>query len=269
MLRPYVQAISVRPRKAKLERALGEYPLYDPPHKVEEYLLSREQAAENFDYFMRVRLERVAYFQGWLQRHFGVTVTLDEQGVRALSRWGNKYAGFLLVKGTDGGPNRSYFTYDPPWMGENAGHNVLLDMGITLGEAIIANCPKVHWDFDPISAILPRTAQMLKRSRGLSFQRPMLTGFDNPAYGPKPLHDVYGFADRMMHSMTTLEDINRFYSLTRFRRRVISEQLVNRFKQTLQDYPDGDPANLRKEMGSEEYLKNVDSESADKDDSDD
>ena len=28
-------------RKRRLERALREYPLYDPPHKVEERLLSR------------------------------------------------------------------------------------------------------------------------------------------------------------------------------------------------------------------------------------
>ena len=31
-------------RKFYLRRALRDYPLYDPPHKVEEYLLSREQA---------------------------------------------------------------------------------------------------------------------------------------------------------------------------------------------------------------------------------
>src|SRR5262249_22936752 len=148
---------------------------------------------------------------GWLQRHFGASVMLDEQGVRAVSRWGNEYAGFLLVKGPDGKSNRSYFTYDPPWIGENAGHNVLFDMGIMCGEAVIANCPKVHWDFDPLSAILPRTAKMLKRSRGLSFQRPMLTGFDNPAYTPHPLHDVWGFAHQMAHSMTTVEGINRFH----------------------------------------------------------
>ena len=60
----------VRLRKLRLERALREYPLYDPPHKVDERLLPREKAAENFDYFMRMRLDRVRYFCGWLKRYF-------------------------------------------------------------------------------------------------------------------------------------------------------------------------------------------------------
>jgi hypothetical protein len=102
MLRSYVRAFYLQRRKRELERALGGYPLYDPPHKIEERLLTKEKAEENFAYFMGVRLERVAYLQGWLHRHFGVTATLDEKGVRALSRWGNDYTGFLLVKRANG-----------------------------------------------------------------------------------------------------------------------------------------------------------------------
>jgi hypothetical protein len=249
-------------RKRRLERALREYPLYDPPHKVEERLLSREKAAENFDYFMRVRLQRVAYFRQWLRRHFGVAVTLDEKGVRALSHWGNQYAGLLRTKGPDGRLTKSYFTYDPPWTGENVGCNVVFDMGITLGEAVIANCPKLRWDFDPISAILPNEAKVLKRTSGMSFQRPRLTGFDNPAYGIAPLHEVNTFAISMMQYTTTVEGMKRFRKIHRFDRRLIDEQLINAFTQTLKDYPEGDPVGLRREMGTEEYLKLVDSESA-------
>jgi hypothetical protein len=71
MLRSYVQAIYLQRRKRELQRALGEYPLYNPPHKVELRLLTKERAAESFDYFMAVRLVRVAYPQSWLQRHSG------------------------------------------------------------------------------------------------------------------------------------------------------------------------------------------------------
>jgi hypothetical protein len=181
-------------RKLWLRRALRGYPLYDPPHKIEERLLTREKASENFDYFMRVRQQRLGYFRDWLHRNFGVTMTLDEKGMRALNRWGNKYAGLLLVEGPDGNPTNTYFTYNPPWTGENAGHNVLFDMGIALGEAIIACCPKLRWDVDPISAILPRTAKMLKREAGMSFQRPELTGFDNPVGTASPLHRPFSFA---------------------------------------------------------------------------
>lgn len=99
-------------RKFWLRRALRGYPLYDPPHKVEERLLSEELAANNFAYFMRVRLDRMAYFQDWLRRYFLVTLTPDTKGVRALSRWGNKYARLLLNVGPTGHPTDSYFTSD-------------------------------------------------------------------------------------------------------------------------------------------------------------
>jgi hypothetical protein len=255
-------------RKRRLERVLHEYPLYDPPHKVEERLLSREKAAENFDYFMRVRLDRLAHFQRWLHRQFGIRVSLDEKGVSDLSRWGNKYAGLLLTKGPDGYPMRSYFTYDPPWTGENAGHNVLFDMGMTLGEAIIANCPKLRWDFDPISAILPSKAKLLKETSGMSFQRPMVTGFENPAYGVHPFHQVYTFAFNMMVNTTSVEGIKKFRQSHRFNQRLIFALLINLYRETPKNYPEGDPVGLRRELGSEQYLKLADEES-NQDNSDD
>lgn len=248
-------------RRRRLQHALSEYPLYDPPHKIEERLLSREKAAENFDYFMRVRQQRVAYFRDWLCRHFGVTVTFDEKGVGALNRWGNKYAGLLLVIGPDGHPTDSYFTYYPAWTGENAGLNVLFDMGITVGEIIIANCPKLRWDFDPISAILPRRARTLKQTPGMSFQRPELTGFDDPVSVDTPLHDVYIFAAQMLRRMTTFEGLNKLHQLPREFRRLIRDQVLNDFKATLRDYPSGDPYRLREQIGAEEYIKLMDAES--------
>ena len=249
-----------------VKRALHDYPLYDPPHKVEERRLPKEKAAENFEYFMRVRMQRVAQLRDWLRQHFAVAVTLDEEGVRALGRWGNDYAGWLVVTGPDGDPSQSYFTYDPPWTGENAGMNVVFDMGITLGEVIIANCPKLHWDFDPISAILPKTARMLKSTPGLSFQRPTLTGFDNPASESIPLDYSYEFACHMRLLMTTIEGIERFYSQPRGFRRLGLEQLVRVFKDTLQNYPEGDPYKMRKEMGLQKFLSLVDAEVEEEDD---
>jgi hypothetical protein len=255
-----------------VERALPDYPPYDPPHKVEERRLPKEKAAENFDYFMRVRMQRVAQLRDWLRQHFAVTVTLDEEGVRALGRWGNDYAGWLLARGTEGHPRSydsyydTYYAYDPPWTGENAGMNLVFDMGITLGEAIIANCPKLHWDFDPISAILPRTARMLKRTPGLGFQRPMLTGFDNPAYKSIPLEVVFYFALQMMKQMTTVESIEKFRRQPRGFRRLDLEQLVRVFKDTLQNYPEGDPYKMREKMGLQEFLRSVDTEAEEEDD---
>jgi hypothetical protein len=245
-------------RKRSLRRALRDYPLYDPPHKVEERLLTRERATENFDYFMRVRLQRLAYFRDWLRGNFGVAIRLDEKGVKALGRWGNKYAGLLLDYGPGGNPSDSYFTYDPPWTGENAGNNVIFDIGITLGEAMIASCPKLHWDVDPISAILPRTARQLKRERGMSFQRPELTGFDDPVGTASPLHETCIFALQMMSTMTTRAGAKRYYSCPSFERKIIREQLLNSFNAVLGDYPAGDPYKLREKMSPEGYLSFVD-----------
>ena len=245
-------------RRWWLRRALRDYPLYDPPHKVEEYLLSRERAVENFDYFMRVRQQRAAYFQRWLRRYFRVAITPDENGVKTLNRWGNRYAGFLLVAGPTGNPTDSYFTYDPPWTAENAGHNVLFDMGITLGEFMIANCPKLHWDVDPISEVLPRTGRMLKKSPGTSFQRPKLTGFENSTATVSPLHRVHGFAHQMVLYTTTWSGRQRYWRCPRYVRQNIRWELLNAFAAVLREYhaPYVDP--LREQMTPQEYLTFVD-----------
>jgi hypothetical protein len=233
-------------RRFRLRRALRGYPLYDPPHKVEERLLSKAEAAENFDYFMRVRKQRMADFLGWLQRHFGIIVTLDRTGVKVLCRWGQDYAGLLLLPGSIGDPKGAYFTYDPPWAGENAGLNVLFDMGITLGEAIIANCPKLRWDFDPISALLPRTGEWLKQTPGTSFQRPELTGFDDAITRKMPLLYVSGFADEMAQNFyRRMHPDQRWY---------VAEFLVVIFDEALRDYPAGDPYYLREPLAQEDYL---------------
>jgi hypothetical protein len=160
----------VRVRKFWLARAMIGYSLYDPPHKVEESLLSKEKARENFDYFMRVRQQRLSFFRNWLLRYFRVRITLDESGMRALNRWCNKYAGLLLSGDQPGRRIYPYFTYDPQWSGGNVGYNLLFDVGIAFGEIIIGMCPKLHWELEPTASLLPRTAKMLKGSPGMSFQ---------------------------------------------------------------------------------------------------
>jgi hypothetical protein len=260
MIPAYIEAAYVNLRKRKLEGAWEQYPLYDPPQKVEERLLTRDRAEENFEYFMRVRQQRVAYLRDWLRSHFRVTVTLDKKGIGELSRWARKYAGLLLVRGSDGRPTLSFFTYHPSWTAENTGHNILFDVGIIFGDAIISNCPNLRWEIDPISAVLPRTAERLRRSSGMSFQRPMLAGFNNPATYKSPLHDVYIFAAQMMYNCTTLDRLNRFYNLPMFARNNITNSLVSNFDAVLKMYPSGDPGNIKNEMTSEYYQRAVDSE---------
>lgn len=135
---------------------------------------------------------------------------------------------------------------------------MLFDMGIALGEAIIANCPKLHWDVDPVSAILPRQARILKRTPGMSFQRPMLTGYENPVFRKIPLHDVYTFAAQMMRYMLTLDGRKRLGALRRDDRRLISDQFSNDYKAALTAYLADDADSLRAQIAPEDYLKLID-----------
>jgi hypothetical protein len=244
-------------RRFWLQRALRDYPVYDPPHKREERLLTKELARENFDYFMEVRQQRAEYFRDWLRRFFRVILTPDAKGIEALSRWGNKYVGLLLDTDSAGNPTDSYFTYSPSWTGNNAGCNVVFDMGITFGEFIILNCPKLYWDVDPTSSILPRTTKARKRSPGMSFQRPVLTGSENPTWIGSPLHDVHGFAHQMIY-LANYPDACRYYRSHKEDRRLVRDELLNNFNSTLNYYPDFDPYQLRHSMSKSAYQNLVD-----------
>lgn len=258
----------MRLRQAWLRRAVRDYPLYDPPHRVEERLLSREQAIENLDYFMGVRHRRLADFQAWLRRHFGVTLTPDRDGIKALNRWGNKYAGLLMYHDpaeTRPGP---YFTFDPRWTDDYAGYNGVFDMGIALGEIIIIHCPRLFWAVDPTWQILPRRSKVLKKSPGMSFQRPELTGCDNPAWSGSTLHDSFFFA-RQMEGLTTHPRACRYYRIHKGDRRRIRDQFLSGFDATLRDYPKGDPWKLLDEMSMDEYLEMGEAEATREDEHDD
>jgi hypothetical protein len=248
-------------RKRRLERSWRDYPVYDPPHRREERLLTTDESFENFDYFMRVRRERRSHFRDWLLQHFGVSVTADEKGMLQLNRWGNKYAGLLLPRGPTGHPTYSYFTYSPSWTGESTGNNILFDTGIVLGETIISVCPNVRWDMDPISAILPRTAKDMKKTEYSSFHRPTLAGFNNPAYTPMPLHDVYIFASLMASNLPTFEGFIKRFDQPRGLRNFTRDNLLNNFKIIVANYPAGDPYRLREEIGTNDYLKLADEDS--------
>src|SRR5262245_58550098 len=256
----------VKLRTLWLRRALRDYPIYDPPHKVEERLLPREKAADNFAYFMSMRQQRVADFKDWLRRNFGVSVTPDEHGIWALNRWGNKYAGLLLVIGPDGHPTDTYFNYAPPWTAENAGHNALFDVGITFGEILIVHCPELSWDFDPLSAHLPNTARKLKREPGMSFQRPMLARLGYPVFHLSPLHNIYTYASSR-RGLMSFKGLERLYDQPRFFRQLEQNHLLNSFRTILREYSaPTDPYDMRGQMAPKEYLKFIDTAEVDEED---
>ncbi len=181
-----------RTKKRFLGQVLGAgYPPYLPPWRVEERVLPRRQAQENFQYFMCVWRNRAEYFRLWLDSFFGLRLEPGAASLAALDRWARDYAGLLLANESVA---RSYFSYERPWFGRGAGCSVLFDLGVTFGAAMIAEHPALLWDMDPITALWPQDAVRLKGRFGSGFQRPKLARFDLPNFGRDPLGEVFAFA---------------------------------------------------------------------------
>jgi hypothetical protein len=127
----------------KARRAIRAYPVYDVPNKQEERTLDESRVQQNFAYFMKMRLARLAFFQNWLRQWFGVRATVNGDGLLALNAWINAYGGGLI--GDQFNTQTIFETYHPAWVGEYAGYNVMVDIGIFIGEYLIAKRPQLHW----------------------------------------------------------------------------------------------------------------------------
>ena len=132
---------SQRSKKSRLEQALKNYPFYDRPHKYRQK--SFVQAQENFDYFMNVRAERLAYFQAWMRHLFNIDASLDASGASAISKWVD-YNGELILLNSD--EDEIFFPfYSKAWTPENPGYSVIFDLGIYIGEMIVAKRLPSKW----------------------------------------------------------------------------------------------------------------------------
>lgn len=151
-------------------RALRDYPLYDVPHKRLEREMTEAEAQENFDYFMSVRDSRLTYFTDWMRRRFSIKATLDGDGIIAVSDWADEYAGGLIR--TDSHISLDVWaSYNPIWREAYAGFNVMTDIGIFLGEYLIAKRPRLAWEVYRGHEFEPTTFE------STSFMKPCLGGF--------------------------------------------------------------------------------------------
>ena len=145
------------------------YTLYDTPHKRVEHALSQRQKQDNFDYFIRVRLSRLKFFQAWLHDNFKINASLDGSGIVALDAWIGSYGGGLI--GDEPHTMRIFETYHPLWVGEYAGYNVMVDIAIFLGEYLILRRPRLHWEM--LQRLLDSEGDMGDSELGL----PIIGGF--------------------------------------------------------------------------------------------
>lgn len=131
-------------KHVKVHRAIRDYPLYDVPNKQEERTLDEAYVQENFAYFMRVRHQRLVFFQNWLHRWFGVRAPLNGDGLLGLNEWVNAYGSGLIRDERKAAI--VFATYHPAWAGEYAGCNVIVDIAIFIGEYLMSERPRLEWD---------------------------------------------------------------------------------------------------------------------------
>jgi len=115
-----------------------------------EILLHRfiQRGHENFDYFLEHRGARMAALAAFLEK-FDVKLGLDDRGLAAVSAWCPGHFGSLVADMTDQKTHQAFFQPLQPWTGQWRGLNVIFDLGIFLGESLIARSPRLHWGYQP------------------------------------------------------------------------------------------------------------------------
>jgi hypothetical protein len=152
-------------RRQLILRALADYPAYDPPHRqgpnflrrppdrseVEHEILLRQflkRADENFRYFLEQRAARMTALSEFLMK-FDVKMELDDAGLASVSAWCPGHLGLLVANPRDDKTHQIFFQVLQPWTGQWRGLNVIFDLGIFLGEALIARSPNLRWGYHP------------------------------------------------------------------------------------------------------------------------
>lgn len=171
------QKVWLRPRAwfraRRLRAALDGYPVYAPPNMRNEIELPRSKAKENFSYFQQQLPCRRQFLHDFLKK-FEIDADTTDDGLAAVSGWYDYYGGLLLrFRPYDTTNLDAFVTYAPPWAGEQLGINVLWDIGIFIGECVIARRRSAYWDLDtgdpdPISL------------EGVGYQRPSVAGLYSP-----------------------------------------------------------------------------------------
>jgi hypothetical protein len=121
---------------------------------------------------MTARLQRLSFFQNWLSDWYGVKAPLNGDGILAIEKWADRYAGGLITNVEES--SKVFTIYQPNWMGENRGYNVLVDIAIFVGEFLISRRPHLLWTLltDDKGGLADSEEGM-----GSTFGRPALGGF--------------------------------------------------------------------------------------------
>lgn len=132
----------------RVRDALAGYPLYDPPRWTSEDQPVRPIIDEYRAYFLDNRNRRVEALSRFLAK-FDVALSVDDEGVRAVSAWCPAYAD-LLVDGLEHYYENdaiwhAYHSFEAPWTGPLTGLNPIFDLGVYLGECMLSRNPRLKW----------------------------------------------------------------------------------------------------------------------------
>jgi hypothetical protein len=130
--------------KRRVLDALTGYPPYSPP-VWDPGRSFHESAAEYETFFLANKQMRIEALRVFLAK-FGVALSADEDGLRAISAWCPRYAD-LLVDGLESDAVADAYRYfESPWTGPLLGLSPIFDLGIYSGECILSHNPKLKWE---------------------------------------------------------------------------------------------------------------------------
>lgn len=132
--------------RRKVWDTLPEYPVYSAPFsygKVWKTIPSRNQIEQNYKYFLLQKADRLKHLAAYLAR-FSVELRLELGALPALGRWLYRYGGHLVPDGGD--VIFALARYEPAWVGEYHGLNIVNDVATFAGDYIVSKNKGARWD---------------------------------------------------------------------------------------------------------------------------
>jgi hypothetical protein len=132
----------------RVRDALVDYPPYEPPRWTSDTQSLRDANREYTNYFLDNRNRRVEALFNFLAK-FDVALSLDDEGVKAVSAWCPIYAD-LLVDGLEHDYENdavwhAYHWFEAPWIGPLTGLNPIFDLGVYMGECMLCRNSRLKW----------------------------------------------------------------------------------------------------------------------------
>ena len=180
--------------RRKVWKELPSYPVYSPPFHDAENVLAKREIKANYDYFLEQKALRIEYLAEYLAS-FSIALRLDLDGMKVLDGWLFRYGGHLLPWNWQLKTDfviQALHDHEPAWTGAFQGLNVINDIGILVGDYIIARNPDVHWDVNYGNG----TKRDYER---IGFGKPCLYGLGHMLSGePYPIlgtAEIYNYCD--------------------------------------------------------------------------